>query len=121
MFGAFPPHKTPGLASPPQVIRLPNKSWKDTERKAAKAFGGERNPLSGRSGKHTAADVIHPSLFIEVKHPKRIPAHTLWEKTKELAKAEGKVPVIVLKEKGKREEIVICRLADLKDIGKYIL
>ena len=99
------------------MIKLPNKSWKDAERKVAKAFGGERNPLSGRSGKHTAADVIHPSLFIEVKHPKRIPAHTLWEKTKKLAKAEGKTPLIVFKEKGKREEVVMCRLRDLKSIA----
>jgi len=46
---------------------VPDRAWKQRERDVADFFHGQRNPLSGRNGKHTAADVIHDRLFIEVK------------------------------------------------------
>ena len=62
-------------------------------------FHGQRNPLSGRNSKHTAADVIHDRLFIECKLRKKHTVVTLWDETKALADKEGKTPVVVLCEK----------------------
>lgn len=67
----------------------------------AEFFHGQRNPLSGRNSKHTAADVIHNRLFIECKLRKKHSAVALWDEVKALADMEGKTPVVCLCEKGR--------------------
>lgn len=69
--------------------------WKGIELEVAKMFKTRRNPLSGGNGKHTRSDSLHPYLFIECKHGKTQKMTTLEAKTWELAKKEGKEPVIV--------------------------
>jgi hypothetical protein len=54
---------------------------------------GQRNPLSGRDSKHTAADVIHDSFFTECKLREKHSAISLWDEVKALADKEGKTPV----------------------------
>jgi len=76
-------------------------TWKQRERDVAEFFHGTRNPLSGRNSKHTAGDVIHDRLFIEVKLRRRHTAVSLWDKTKALADKENKTPVVCLCEKGR--------------------
>lgn len=80
---------------------MPDRAWKQRERDVADFFHGQRNPLSGRNGKHTAADVIHDRLFIEVKLREKHSAVSLWDEVKALADREGKVPVVVLCEKNR--------------------
>ena len=80
---------------------MPDKFWKQRERNIAEYFHGKRNPLSGRNSKHTAGDVIHDKLFIEVKTRAKHTAVTLWDKTKGLAKKESKTPVVCLCEKNR--------------------
>ena len=75
---------------------MPDKAWKQRERDAAEFFHGQRNTLSGRNSKHTAADVIHDRLFIECKLRGKHSAASLCDEVKALAPKEGKNPVVVL-------------------------
>lgn len=75
---------------------MADKAWKQREQDVAHFFDGQRNPLSGRNGKHTAAHVIHETLFIECKLRKKHTVITLWDETKTLAEKIGKTPVVVL-------------------------
>ena len=52
---------------------MTDKRWKAFERRVARAFGCERTPLSGGNSKHTRADVLHPTLYIECKSNVRYP------------------------------------------------
>ncbi|MGA2956146.1 MAG: hypothetical protein ABSF48_10535 [Thermodesulfobacteriota bacterium] len=78
---------------------MTDKAWKQRERDVADFFHGQRNPLSGRNSKHTAADVIHDQLFIECRLRKKHTAVSLWDEVKALAEQEGKTPIVVLAEK----------------------
>jgi len=78
-----------------------NKPWKVFERITAKFFGGKRIvPSDDRS----QGDVLHDFLYVECKcylGAKTKPSVvTLYDKTAERAKVEGKVPVVCLKRKG---------------------
>lgn len=42
-------------------------AWKQEERQVARALGGERNPLSGESSRHTSGDVIQTPLYVDCK------------------------------------------------------
>ena len=80
---------------------MSDKAWKQRERDVAEFFHGQRNPLSGRNSKHTAADVIHDSFFIECKLMEKNSVISLWDKVKALAEKEGKTPVVCLCEKNR--------------------
>lgn len=95
-----------------------NGTWKSLERKVAKLLGGTRTPLSGGSSKHTRGDVIHPDFYVECKLRKRMAVWSLFRETEILAKREGKMPVVVLKEKGKKGELVVLRLTDFVELIK---
>lgn len=79
----------------------------------ASFFNGQRNPLSGGNSKHTAAGVIHETLFIECKLRKKHTVITLWDETKALADKEGKTPVVVLCEKNRPGFWIMCHSQDL--------
>lgn len=79
---------------------MPDKPWKVAERKAAATVGGKRNPLSGGGSRHTRADVIHPTIYLEVKYRKEFAIVSQIRKDEEKAKKEGKVAVLCLQQKG---------------------
>lgn len=96
-------------------------TWKSSERRIAKIFNTHRTPLSGGSSRHTQSDTLHKKLFIEVKHRKK-PAHDkLWNDTKQKAKKENKLPILVLLKKGSKEPLILCRLHDIPKINKFII
>ena len=95
---------------------MPDKAWKKRERDVANYFNGKRTPLSGGNGKVTRADVIHEDLFIECKLRKKHTAITLWDNTNEMAKKEGKTPVIALCEKGRAGFWVMVHSDDLDKV-----
>jgi len=99
---------------------MAEKTWKRVERKIARFFGAERNPLSGENSKHSRSDSLHERLFIETKHRKYHSAVTLWRETKEKAKKEGKTPVICLAEKHKNGFWVMCHSDDLETVSNEI-
>ncbi len=84
-----------------------DKSWKQLERKTAKALGTTRTPLSGGNSKHTRSDTLDEKLFIECKLRANFSVMALYQKTLELARKESKIPILVLKEKGKHGELAV--------------
>ena len=105
-------------------------TWKGMERKIAKLVGGIRNPLSGRNGKHTSADVIHPFFFVECKYKKKWAVKTLYDKTVKINKKEAKkknekekIPIVVIKEKHEDGELILMSIENfLKIVEKpYII
>ena len=87
--------------------------WKDLERRVAKALGGRRNPLSGRSSGHTSGDVIHHLFYVEAKYRQRWEVLSLFEGVREKAAGEGKVPILVLKAGRSPMLLVVMSLDDL--------
>ena len=73
---------------------MPDKPWKRAERKGATAIGGQRNPLSGSSSRHTRGDVIHPVIYLEMKYRQTFAVVSQIRKEEVKAKKEGKVAVL---------------------------
>ena len=96
---------------------MADKSWKAFERAVAKYFGCLRNSLSGSNSKATRSDTLHPQLFVECKHAKRIAVWSLFQKTKELAMKEDKIPVLALKQKHGEGFLVVCDSRDLQEVA----
>lgn len=95
---------------------MADKLWKVHERRACSFFGAVRCPLSGSNSRHTSSDCIHCVLYIENKSRKRHAIISLYRKTEEKAKAEGKIPVLTLFEKGFRSFLVVCKADDFERI-----
>lgn len=102
------------------MIRITDKSWKRLERTVARKLKTTRNPLSGRaSGHNTSSDTLHPLLYVECKYKTKIPfVKEFWDKTIE-ARKEGKIPMLVFKEKYQSDELVIIRLNDFRRMIHY--
>lgn len=79
---------------------MPDKTWKQRERKAALAIGAKRNVGSGSMGRadKSRSDSTHGMIFLECKHRKKHSAVTLWDDTKAKAAKEGKTPIVSLTE-----------------------
>lgn len=92
---------------------MPNATWKAIERRVAKDLGGTRNPLSGiRSGHGTHGDILHPTLYGEIKHTARAAILTLLREVQRLAKREHKMPLIVMHEKGTQNYAAVLPFSD---------
>jgi len=96
---------------------MSSKTWKTIERKIARFFGAERNPLSGGNGKQSRSDSLSDKLFIETKYRVNHSAITLWRKTALLATKEYKIPVVCLAEKHRHGFWVLCHSDDLQAIA----
>lgn len=92
------------------------RTWKQRETDVALFFKGKRTPLSGGNSKITRSDVIHDVLFIECKLKKKHSVVSLWDKTKKLAKQEGKTPVVALCEKERPGFWVMVHSSDLSKL-----
>jgi hypothetical protein len=92
-------------------------SWKVAERRIARRFGAERNPLSGiRSGHGTHSDSLHPKLYIETKHFARHALFPLLDDTRTKAKREGKTALVALCRKGTPQVAIAM---DLREFGLF--
>lgn len=78
-------------------------TWKKTERRVARFFGAERNPLSGGNSKQTRSDSLHKKLFIETKHNKD---PTVWKQYKEIEEDIDDIPILILRENNDSREMV---------------
>jgi len=96
---------------------MPDKAWKAGERRVARYFGTERNALSGGNSKVTRSDSLHKELFIECKYRKSHSVVTLWQDTLEKARAEGKVPVVALMQKGLRGFWIVMHSEDFEKVA----
>lgn len=91
-------------------------NWKNLERKAAKTLNGKRNIDRGMDYHLSRPDVEHPLLSIECKYRAKISGF-LKDGIKQ---AQGyypeKIPVLILKEKNMRGELVVLQLADFQSL-----
>ncbi|MCK4795628.1 MAG: hypothetical protein KAV87_68500 [Desulfobacteraceae bacterium] len=99
---------------------MPDKPWKVTERRVSKKLGGVRNPLSGRSSRHTGGDVIHDKLYIECKHGRHVPPIKLMHQVEKNAAMERKIPVLALHHFGDRHDYFLIRDDHLAIVAKEI-
>ena len=80
----------------------------------------ERTPLSGGNSKITRSDTLDKTFFIECKLRKNPAVWNLYEKVSELAGKENKVPLLVIKKKGRRGELFVVHSKHLKEfISKW--
>lgn len=93
-------------------------NWKNLERKTAKMLNGSRNIDRGADFKLSKPDVNHPALSIECKYRSRI-SDFLKDGIKQAELYDkSKIPVLILKEKRMRGELVVIRLCDFKKLIK---
>ena len=92
-------------------------TWKGHERKTARILGGERIPCSGVSGTKLKGDVFHERFFVECKFRAHLFVYSVFQKVKEQASKTGKIPLLVLKQKYRKGELVVL---DLNDFQKLI-
>lgn len=95
---------------------MADKTWKAIERKIAKFFRTTRTPFSGGHSRHTRSDTLHSKLFIEVKHRKKHSTWGLWKETKTMADKENKIPIVVLKQKGQKGELICFNINDTQEV-----
>lgn len=93
--------------------------WKGHERKVAKALGGGRIPCSGSGD--IKGDVLHDTFFVECKVRKKLAILPWMLKAEEQARPLGKIPLLVVRQKGTREgELVVMRLKHFTEIVKHV-
>ena len=96
------------------------KDWKACERRVADLLGGRRVPVSGRT-RGDCPDIEHPTLSIECKSRKKLPA---WiedaMKQAEACAQDGQLPLMVLHQDGQRyqDALIVMRLKDLFTSGE---
>lgn len=97
---------------------MADKVWKARERKIAGEFGAVRTPLSGGNSYHTRGDIIHSSLYMEVKGRQNHAAVKLYDQTKALARKEFKTPVVALWQHGRPGYLIVCAPEDLMEVAE---
>ncbi|MBI5096176.1 MAG: hypothetical protein HZB32_00740 [Nitrospirae bacterium] len=94
-------------------------NWKNLERKTAKVLTGKRNSRGNDFGQ-SMPDVEHPLLSIECKYRAKISGFL----KDGIRQAEGyhpdRIPVLILKEKHMKGELVIIRLSDFQNLYEQI-
>lgn len=106
------------------VVKKPTSKscWKGFESKVASFFGTKRVPLSGsNSGHGTNSDSLHRELYIECKVRGKFSIWSLFEDTEKKATVEKKIPIVAIKEKGKKGFLILLRPEDIKKISEYIV
>lgn len=86
---------------------MPNAPWKQHERRMAKSLGTKRTPLSGGNSGVTRSDTLHKELYIECKSTSRSPTCALFRQTRSLARAENKLCVLALHQKGTHGSVAV--------------
>lgn len=98
------------------------RTWKHTESAVSRFFNSIRNPLSGRNSGVTASDSRHKTIFVEVKHSKRMAGiWKLYLQTKDLATIENKTPVLCLKENKRHGFLIVVMNSDFDELVKKYL
>ena len=101
----------------------PSKTWKAKERDFAKRFGSLRQRLSGSSGRkdESSADMKHDRVYAEVKYREKHAIFALYRDTAEKAKAEGKLPLVALAERGTSDFLICVNINHLAAIAAELL
>lgn len=100
---------------------MSDKAWKALERRVAKSLGGVRNRMSGAVDQLTAGDVVHDTLFIEIKHRASLAAVTWMKDAVKRARKEDKPALLVLHLKGDKSVYYMFRDKDAEAISYELL
>ena len=95
---------------------MADKAWKALERRVAAFLGGERNRMSGSVDQLTAGDVVHDTLYVEVKHRATLAAVTWFREAQAHAVEEGKHALLALHRKGDKDVYYMFRERDAEVI-----
>jgi hypothetical protein len=91
---------------------MPNATWKDVERRTAKALGGIRVGPVG----YQSPDVLTDWLAIECKHRQTLPRWLLDAVNKIRWQAKPhRLGIVVVHGKGQRDSLVVMSLADFRE------
>jgi len=106
----------------PKTMPTHRSSWKRRERDDDAKFGARRKVLSGSSGRddRTCSDSTHERLFTETKLRASSAVRSLWEKTRDLARKEGKTPVVILYDKHKQGGLIVVHEGDLLAVAREL-
>ena len=83
------------------------RTWKKREGKIAKDFGTKRNPLSGSMSGHSSSDSLSETFYLESKLRAKPPGWNLFLDTRDKAKLEKKIPIVVLSKKYHKDKIAM--------------
>lgn len=94
--------------------KMTDKVWKQMERRVAKAFNTLRNSLSGKQSKAgTSSDTLSSKFYVECKYRQKIAVIEWFVEIIPKARKEGKVPIMALKAKNRKDDYILVRLKDL--------
>ncbi len=93
---------------------MPDKSWKQFERRTARRLAGERSSLPGKHSPDFETPIFLGENKLRAKFPKWL---TLtFKKIAGIAESRGKIPLVCLKEKRKRTVYYILREKDFIEL-----
>lgn len=94
-------------------------TWKAAERRAARSLGAERQVGSGSGGRadQTRSDSTSKRLFLETKLRQKTAVRKLFDQTAELARREGKTPLLAIFDKGRQGFLLVLRPEDLEVVA----
>lgn len=106
-------------------MRRAQNTWQGFERRVADWLApglGRRTPLSGGNSGHTRGDVIGvPGIYAEVKYRKSHATVQLLAETRQQAKAEGLLPVVVLTQERHQGFALVIHSDDFEAAARQIL
>ena len=82
-------------------------TWKQRERQIADDFNTKRNPLSGSMSGHSSSDSLSETFYLESKLRANPPGWNLFIDTRDKAKKEGKIPIVIVSKKFHRDKIAM--------------
>ncbi|KKK76225.1 hypothetical protein LCGC14_2865790 [marine sediment metagenome] len=100
---------------------MADKAWKALERRVAAFLGGTRNRMSGAVDQLTAGDVVHDTLYVEVKQRSTLALDTWMTEAVASAKSEVKTPIMALHRKGSKTVIYAFREKDAEFVCVEVL
>ena len=82
-------------------------TWKQRERQIADDFGTKRNPLSGSMSGHSSSDSLSDTFYLESKLRAKPGGWNLFMDTRDKAKRENKIPIVILSKKYHKDKIAM--------------
>ena len=82
-------------------------TWKQRERQIADDFNTKRNPLSGSMSGHSSSDSLSETFYLESKLRAKPGGWNLFMDTRDKAKRENKIPIVILSKKYHKDKIAM--------------
>jgi len=93
---------------------MPDKTWKKFERVVAGFFGCRR---TGPMQEKNASDINHDFLHVQCKHSKKVAIVNVWDAAKKVADKSDKIPVVAIKQKGRKGFWLLTHSSDLTAVA----